>query len=133
MQFTAQRRITPGVADPDPDVTPQTVTEDQMLGLVGQLAKFDESGKRLALALEAPSAETVTLSLYHRDEGQALGIALGVLPTSPGTRFYRFAAAVVLTGNVLTTLDCQIGGPIYARVTADTLAGVRMLKAACVP
>ena len=124
--------VAAGVTGPDADAAPETVTTEQIMTLQRVQNFGDVPGKTLILALDAPETETVTVSLWHR--GGPLNEPATVFPAAHGSRYFRFATALVVTGNRLQNVPCFVGGDIYVQVTADSIAGGqrRRLRGSCV-
>lgn len=119
--------IVNGVVHPDPIAAPATVTKDMLIGITST-AKPSDRGvlKELVLALAAPAAESVTISVYALDE-----ITKPAAGPDAATIFYLIEAAVVVTGQGVpkrVTGMSGLGGTIYLRVTADTLTTERPLR-----
>lgn len=134
MRFEAAGTYVNGVADIDPEAAPATAITTHILGLRRRQPDSDIEGRRILLALDAPSGETLTLELWALDDATDPPPDTDS-PNLAGRRWYRFATAVVATGARIVEVTAIIppGGTVYARRTADTLTAPRRLLASCVP
>lgn len=119
---------TAGGTDPDPIAAPATVPNDKLIGITPYARPSDRVAvmKELVLALAAPAADSVTVSVYAVDDETKP-------PAGPdaNTIFYPIATGVVVGGQatpVRVTGMSGLEGSVYIRVTAKTVAADRQLR-----
>jgi hypothetical protein len=123
-------------ADPDPIATPGNVpvadvnrvfplpaNNPPTAGASGSEAGTPQANRRLVIGLEAGAGETVTLTVYARND------ATENLPAASQRWHIVMPSTTVTVGRLYQTRDQEAnevfvgGGMFYARVTAQTLAG----------
>lgn len=124
MFFEGTRTITNGQVDDNPAAGP--IAEAVMFNL--QQSVIGVPVTRVALALEAPSTDSVTVSLYAMREQPSPDLS-----PYAGNRFYLVEAGIIVPGGSLVTRSMPRGGKLYARVTSAALAADRSLLAAALP
>lgn len=133
MKFVAQRPAAHSTVDPDPVAAPQNVSP-ALLMFVPEHDKDGLFARRLALTLDAGSAETATCDVYALDDSTVPGGTLepGQITTAMlgARKFYLVKSGVVVTNHQIVVVPGPAIGWIYLRVTADTMATSGVLRAA---
>lgn len=130
MRFQAQLAVVNGVVTVDPVASPEDVPTSELLGLPAR--PFNTDGVRVTLlALDAPAAEDVTVSVFVVDEDTLPDTQSADDPFSGAgaalRRFYLLEGSVTVAGGEAIPLATPVGGTLYIQVTADTLTTPRTL------
>lgn len=131
MKFQGRVQITNAAAMPEPVASPGSVPPASILHLPVRPPGGDRVSV-LLLALEAPTAEGVTLDVFVVDEATLPSPSADNPETSAALaarRFYRIATGVVVAGGGAVAVAVPVGGALYLRRTADTLTAPRQLLA----
>ena len=127
MRFHGSGSFEEGVSDVDPVAAPATILTNHLLAPRYSPKNVLDSGlspANLYLLLDGATAETLTLTLYFLVEDKDYN--------TPATEYKNtsaiwvpFATGEVITVGTLTKVSTGIpaGGIVYARRTADTIAG----------
>lgn len=116
--------VTAALVGPNPITNPGDVPDALVTGVPRRVEYADTPPSRTWATLDAPSAETVTVSIYALDERSLPPDHAPSGAELADRRFYLVQSGVVLTAGTLTALTGPVpSGPIYVRPTADTLTG----------
>lgn len=129
MKFQAERII--AVSESNLDPASNSIPVEQILTTSGANSFGDDSPSRVVLVLDAPASESITVDLFGVIE-HTTPIGETTDGLIAGTRMVLLASAVVIAGRTAITRDCFVPGPIYARLTANTVSVARKLRASCV-
>jgi hypothetical protein len=131
MHIDVKRTITNGVTDPDPIANPELVVGALVTHIKTRQVSADILAERMMFALDAPVAETLTVSVYALDQAK-----------EPGANavWYIVATGETVTGRTLSFVDVpptnsqsfKAGSAIYVRVTTNNLTVPRVLGLAAV-
>lgn len=126
MRFDGAGSFLAGQTDVDPQTNPDTILAGHFLVPKSHAVKNPAA---LHLVLIGTGSETLTVSLYYLVEDKGLD-AKSSDYIATGVRWIPFVTGEVITNNVQTiiTSDLPAGGIIYARRTADTIAGGQTRK-----
>lgn len=126
MRFLGNIPVVNGSTDPSPIANPAQVSTEKIANVGYRVDGSDSPPTTLRLVLEGAAAETATVEIYAIED-LTLYNAEGKL--TPATASYALVTvAVVLTANVISTVNVPSGGPFYFRVTAETVAADRRIK-----
>ena len=134
MKLEAEAKFLAGAAD----ATVGAIAT-HVLDLARRQSDVSQLGKRILLAMDGTSAETVTLDLWAVDDAtdEIQRIPQPDSPVTTNRVWYRFATGVVVTGTRITEVTAAVpaGGLVYAQRTADAIVALetRTLKATCLP
>lgn len=137
MKYTANVRVTNGAVGVDPITTPEGVLDEHIMRFPERAPLSDRQCRRLLFTFHGVAAETVTVSLYALDEGtvpdRSSGVQL-VEALKGDRRFTLFQAGLVITsGEMAASIENAgpPGGPVYVRVTAESIAADRVILGSC--
>lgn len=122
MRFDSYVTAVNGATNPDPVASPATVPNSMVTELKERDPRFQASVSKVFFGLEAPSGETVDISVYALDEETAGAEAAD-------RKWYLIGAIAGLAGGSLEALTDNVvgGGKIYIRVTAETITANRRI------
>lgn len=133
MRFTAQTALAHGVFGPDPIASPASVTDAMLLHLSGRKPSSSTQPLSIVLSLDAGAGETATVDVFAVDDDLLDKFGVG----SASMKFYKIQGGLVVTNGVLAVVTIAAATPppagtLYARMTADTMAGAGVLRAGLV-
>ena len=139
MKLSANVKVEEGAAGVDPIAAPGTVPDSQIMRFSERANISDRQCRRLLFTMDAPVGETVTVDLFALDEGTVPNRIEGRQLTDSlkgERRFHLFHTGLVITAGEIAVSEEPAGppgGPVYMRVTAETIAGgqTREIRGAC--
>lgn len=116
MRFDSYVEAENGVVGADPIAAPQNVADEMVTDLRERDPKHLAAISKIVVGLEAPTGETVDVSIYALDDSTQ-ELAVG------SRKWYLIGAIAGLAGGTLEALSDNVvgGGRIYIRVTAETI------------
>lgn len=139
MKLSANVKVEEGALGVDPIAVPGEVPDRQIMRFSERANISDRQCRRLLFTMDAPVGETVTVDLFALDEGTIPNRIEGRQLTDAlkaKRRFHRFHTGLIITsGEVAVSQEPAgpPGGPVYMRVTAETIAAsqAREIRGAC--
>ena len=122
MRFDSFVTAENGITGADPIAAPQNVAAAMVTDLRERDPRHLAAVSRLVVGLEAPTGETVDISIYALDDATS--------ELAPALRkWYLIGSVAGLAGGSLAELSDKVigGGSIYIRVTAETITADRRI------